>query len=255
VTLWNVANPAHPVPAGQLSVGDLKPVASIAFSPDGNQLAVVSLLRVTFWQVRDRSSPRQQGEFAPPDQYGPMSTVDYRRDGRTVAVGTYSGSVDLVDLTSGDRPHYSEHPGHSGQVIAVAFSPDGSTLASASADSTIRLWDVNDPKQLRPIGQPLTGHLNWVEAATFSTHGQLLIIGRLDDGIINWLGAAPAHPAQLTPGLVVRPSAIRSVALAPDEQTLAVGSYDRHVALWDLSPLNRLLVNPRRTACSLTGGL
>ena len=45
--------------------------------------------------------------------------------------------------------------GHEGSVASVAISPDGRTLASGSADGTVRLWDVRTRKQL---GAPLAGH-------------------------------------------------------------------------------------------------
>ena len=50
--------------------------------------------------------------------------------------------------------------GHTDQVNAVAFSPDGRTLATGSADHTVRLWNVTDPTHPTPLGPPLTGHTN-----------------------------------------------------------------------------------------------
>jgi WD domain, G-beta repeat len=52
--------------------------------------------------------------------------------------------------------------GHTNPVEAVAFSPNGHTLASASADHTVRLWNVTDPAHPTPLGQPLTGHIDYV---------------------------------------------------------------------------------------------
>ncbi|WP_280373714.1 WD40 repeat domain-containing protein [Nocardia abscessus] len=50
-------------------------------------------------------------------------------------------------------------------MLEVAFSPDGTRLASASDDNTMRLWD---PATGKPVGDPLTGHTDLVEGLAFS---------------------------------------------------------------------------------------
>ena len=64
----------------------------------------------------------------------------------------------------------------------MAFSPDGRTLASGDYGGTVRLWDVADPADPRPLGQPLTGSTVAVDSVAFSPDGHTVASGS-DDGI------------------------------------------------------------------------
>ncbi len=89
--------------------------------------------------------------------------------------------------------------GHTNHVLAVAFSPDGRTLATGSADHTVGLWDITN--QTRPTRvATLTGHTSVVFAVAFSSDGRTLATGSADNTVRLWditNQTRPTHAATL----------------------------------------------------------
>jgi predicted NACHT family NTPase len=68
-------------------------------------------------------------------------------------------------------------------VLSVAFSPDGTRIASGAGDNTVRLWDAATGQ---PVGQPLRGHNEVVLSVAFSPDGTRIASGSDDKTIPKW---------------------------------------------------------------------
>ncbi|MGQ0774633.1 MAG: nSTAND1 domain-containing NTPase [Pseudonocardiales bacterium] len=159
--------------------------------------------------------------------------------------GTHSSLVNT--LAAG--PYLGTLTGHTSSVNSVAFAPDGHTLATGSEDSTVILWDLNDPVASRRLGQPLTGHSKPVNSVAFTPDGRTLAIGSEDSTVILWDVTDRTQPRRLGSPLTGHTGAVTAMALAPDGRTLITGSADRTVIRWDLTDL----AQPRQLGSPLTG--
>ncbi len=116
--------------------------------------------------------------------------------------------------------------GHKGGVHCLSFSPDGQTIATASADNTVKLW-----KRDGTLLDTMQGHSAAVYGVSFSPDNQMIATASADQTVRLW--KLDGTSFKLLRTLTGHKAVVTNVSFSPDGQTLASASWDRSIILWD----------------------
>jgi WD40 repeat protein len=117
--------------------------------------------------------------------------------------------------------------GHSAPVVSAVFSPDETTIVSASSDNTIKLWDAANGREI----QTLKGHSANVNSTTFSPDGTAIVSASLDNTVKLW-DVANGREIRTLKG---HSAGVHSAVFSPDGTKILSASFDCTIKLWDVA--------------------
>ncbi len=233
-------------------------VKALTFSPDGRWLAIGGDdSNLLLWDVENglKSTPPSRPAAAvkvaqhvsaarllTADRPLAIKDIAFSPDGRMIATAGIDSKVKLWDTTRAEQILLGNRPpdlipvqslaGHTGLVQSLAFSPDGTTLASGSTDGTIRLWDA---RRHTPLAI-LKGHTQSVQDVSFAPDAKTLASASSDQQVMVWNVQRRTRTATLTG----HTAPARAVAFSPDHRLLAAAVDDQTIIVWDATTRVRL---------------
>jgi WD40 repeat protein len=225
-----------------LGAGSDRDLPMVAFSPNGALIAAAQQNGyVRLWN-RTPPKPRERGVFAA--HRNNVSVLAFSPDSKTLFTGGSDHLIRRWDLAPKTPVETPESRGPIGGLGAIAFSADGSRLA-VTDDEYTRIWNLTNARSESRLPAPRTTiPVGLTRALAFSPNGKNLVIGEewaMPPSIWDISGATPVrtmslHPSPPVTGLYREVS----VSFAADGHTMALGSTEPMIQVWDM------LANPPR---------
>ena len=219
---WN----PHPL---AIFTGHKKRVFSLAFSPNGEQLAsggADSTVRI--WNVKKASN-----DVTLKDHRDLVYTLAFSPNGKLLISGSWDKTIRIWDTVNW-RTKGSAFSKDNGSVVYLAINPDGKTFACVTCGPSwdIALWTTD------PIHQTATfkGHNNIVQSLAFSSDGRLLASVSIDRTVILW-DIKTTKPLFICKG---HKNFVECVSFSPDGKQFATGDADGVVNIWEVSSGKRV---------------
>ena len=218
--LWDAASGIHKAEF----LGHPSGIFSVAFSPDGKTLASGGEDKLYLWDIASGTR-----KLSITGHTTGVISIAFSPDGGTLASGS-SEQILLWD-TATSTHEATLFVGDWTTNAGLAFSPDGNTLASEGG-SEIHLWDVSSlthraSATIRGYGQTISGYLRY-RAIAFSPDGRFLARSA-GNKVLLWYAGRTYKTA-----LGGHADDVTSIAFSYDSRTLASGSVDNTVRLWDV---------------------
>ena len=216
--------------------------SAVNFSPDGKYiLSVADDKTGRIWEVATGKEVLVlQGHE------GSVFSGRYSPDGHSIVTASIDGTARIWDTKSGKqltviKGHKSSPSlrlmktmtGFGRPVFFAAFSPDGQKVVTTGGDSTVRIWDAANGKQLKKFEVKRGG----VKSAIFSKNESSLLV-------LTQLGSLQKfHSAKISTPIILLPenldnNRVQAFDLSPDQKTYATGSVDGVVNIWKFKKID-----------------
>ncbi len=200
-------------------------LVSVAFSPDGKIILAGGHTNSAFFWTAATGKLIAATDTGLYDIY----RVAFSHDGKTaVAAGSSDYAIHLLNGSSG--ADNGTLTGHKGDVVALAFSPDGKSLISGDLYGTLRLWDMAGSK-VKTVIEGQFGHD--YQASALSPDGSLMGISYYGDTLVRLWKTDGSSTIPMN--LKGHTEGVYSLAFSSDGKMLASGSSDYTIMLWDVS--------------------
>lgn len=228
-------------------VGKVRPdLDTVAFSRDGGKVATNdSSVGAVEWDVAKGS--RREYRFKPESteiasqRWGCYSAsygwgLSYAPDGKTLAAGgSHLGEDGTLTLWDESETEPTELIKHDSPVISVAYSPDGTVIATGGWDRKVNLWMTNPPKALAELkGQNLsTAHAGRVYSVVFTPDSKLLVSAGMDGTIKCWDLRSSSYSEVAS--LDCDRDGVAGLAISADGRLLVSGHKSGRIRVWDVA--------------------